>query len=203
MRTSLLVSILSIFVTACHRELGHSYQDQVPIRVSGNPTSHIGFLEFNEIDSTFYRYTPTSTDTIFGSYSIVGNQLYLTELGKDFRCDSIENIDSNLFIFLYKFNSSPAVNYPVEINGQFYYTDSLGMLENYNFHPVKDYIFLRPVLMKTFRIPSDCKRAVFYMEPMHVSNPDFLQYTIRRKSIRSKDGNNYKKTTDRTKRKSN
>src|SRR5690606_15241830 len=112
MRASLLVSILGILFTACHPELGHSYKDYVPKRMRAESTSYYGSLEFNRVDSTFCRYALAGGDTLYGSYSIVGNQLYLIELGKTFRCDTIGNSDSTLFIFLYKFNSLPAVKYP-------------------------------------------------------------------------------------------
>lgn len=196
MKTSILIFTLGLLFVSCHRELGKLYEDNVPLRMRPGLKGYHGFFEFNKEDSTFLRYSLVGGDTIYGSYSINGNQLSLIELGKGFSCDTFGNSDSTLFIFLYKFNSLPAVKFPVEINGHIYYTDTAGVLERYNYTDTAKHIFVHPILMKSFRIPSSCTHAVFYMETMHVNNPDFLQYTIRRKTIRSMDGYKYKKRMD-------
>jgi hypothetical protein len=193
MKTFLLFITPSFVLTACQRELGSKYQYQVPKRMRTAHNEGSSFFEFNHDDATFSHYKSSRQDALYGSYVVVGNQLYLTELGRFFRCDTILQIESAAYIFLHKFNSLPAVNWPVEINGEMYYTDSAGVLENYKHTDTATFILIRPVLLKAFRLPSNCKQVIFSTEPLQVNNPDFLEYTIRRKIIRSKDGYTYKK----------
>lgn len=193
MKISLFFLLVGLIVTACHRDFGERYEF-VPKHARSYGDNQSSVFRFNKVDSSYYHYPLYSGDTLFGSYSIMGNQLYLTELGKTFECNSNVNRDSTLFVFLFKFNSLPAVEYPVEINGQTYYTDSAGVLQNYSHNDFANYLFIKPVLMKSFRIPKGCTDAVFYMEPMYVTNPDFFEFTIRSKFIRSRDGLKYRKT---------
>jgi hypothetical protein len=188
-----LIVVVAFLGIACHRELGEVYLVSVPNRYQPVSGGFYGAFEFDKADSTFVKYISSGSDTLYGSYSIVGNQLYLTELSSAFRCDSNRQGNSIAFTFYYEFDSLPVINYPVEINGQFYYTDSFGVLKNFNNSGSANYILVKPVLMKAFRIPLDCTHAFFYMEPKQVNNPDFLEYTIRKNSIRSKDGYKYKK----------
>lgn len=193
MKNCILAIFLSLGLISCHRELGNSYEDAVSWRKKASFKDYYGVFEFNKIDSTFFRYTWSSGDTLYGSYSINGNELCLTELGRSFRCNNALGRDSTLFVFYYKANSLPAVNYPIEINGFVYYTDTAGVLKNYGCTDTASDFFIHPLLMKAFRLPSSCTHAVFFLEPKQINNPDFLHYTIRSKTILSNDGYKYKK----------
>lgn len=193
MKIMLLFAIAAFLLTACQRELGSLYQCQTPKRFRTTYNNSFDFFSFHHDEATFSRFTSSGGDTLYGSYEVVGNQLYLTELGRSFRCTSMVQKDSASYVFLHAFDSSAVMNWSIEINGEIYHTDSAGVLQNYQYSDTAAFIFIRPLLLKAFRLPSKCKLVIFYTEPTEVSNPDFLEYTIRRKVIESKDGYTYKK----------